>query len=189
MPYVIRTQDRRINWANLLTISRLVLLPIGIAVYLAAGQLVGFLVLAVSAGTDYFDGRVARRLNLVSDFGAQLDPVIDKLFMISLVVLAFAELPAKYRLTVEFVFVIEVLILLLSAYAKSRGITVKVSRMGKRSMFARMTGMVWLLLSPAFGKSAGNVVGFLAAEVCAIGALFGALALAGYITQVWPGKA
>lgn len=72
------------NIANLLTISRLVLVPVFLlALFAADGQdtgwrLVAAMVFAVAAITDHVDGRLARKLRLVTDFGKIADPIADK---------------------------------------------------------------------------------------------------------------
>jgi len=45
-----------------------------------------FLVMAIGAWSDYFDGKLARRLNQESEFGAMLDPAIDRLYIAATVV-------------------------------------------------------------------------------------------------------
>ena len=66
---------------NLLTISRLALIPF-IVSNVMSGNLIMAGSFAVGASvTDMFDGKIARALNATSSFGAKLDAVIDKLFV------------------------------------------------------------------------------------------------------------
>ncbi len=75
------------NPANLLTSLRLVLIPIIVYILLAeVGNyklIAGFLFL-ISALTDFFDGIVARKLDIVTDLGRILDPIADKLTLIAI---------------------------------------------------------------------------------------------------------
>lgn len=67
---------------NLFTISRLILIPFIIANIVNGNLLIaGFITLGASV-TDLLDGKVARALNATSSFGAKLDAIIDKIFVI-----------------------------------------------------------------------------------------------------------
>ena len=78
------------NQANLLTGTRLLLIPVlWTAALLGSGRLVGLGLLAAGA-TDFLDGYVARRLGQVSPAGARLDAIADNLLLVS--ALAWMEL-------------------------------------------------------------------------------------------------
>jgi CDP-diacylglycerol--glycerol-3-phosphate 3-phosphatidyltransferase len=74
------------NWnvANALTVSRLVLVPVFGWLLLTDGgdsdrmRIAAFVVFAVAAATDRFDGDLARRRGTVTDFGKLVDPIADK---------------------------------------------------------------------------------------------------------------
>lgn len=70
---------------NLLTISRIALAAI-IFILLTRTEMywVAFILFFISSITDYFDGYLARRYNLVSDFGEILDPIADKILIVFL---------------------------------------------------------------------------------------------------------
>lgn len=80
---------KKMNLPNKLTILRIVLVPFVIAAmliefpfhFLAAGILFG-----IAAITDAFDGKIARRDNLITDFGKFADPLADKILVISALV-------------------------------------------------------------------------------------------------------
>ncbi len=67
---------------NILSMFRLALIPVYVAVYLHAKTLKGYLLAAVILGvstlTDCFDGIIARKCNMVSKLGIALDPIADK---------------------------------------------------------------------------------------------------------------
>jgi CDP-diacylglycerol--glycerol-3-phosphate 3-phosphatidyltransferase len=73
-----------VNVANLLTVSRLVLVPVFLlALFAGDGQVTGWrlvaaVVFVVAAVTDHVDGRLARKLGLVTNFGKIADPIADK---------------------------------------------------------------------------------------------------------------
>lgn len=72
------------NIANVLTVSRLVLVPVFlVAFFTGGGQVVGWRVVAtgvfaLAAITDHVDGNIARSRGLVTDFGKIADPIADK---------------------------------------------------------------------------------------------------------------
>jgi cardiolipin synthase (CMP-forming) len=80
---------RLINVPNVVTFSRIVLIPLIIGLYYLpedwlswhAKNLAATVVFIVAAVTDWLDGYLARRLNQMSAFGAFLDPVADKLIV------------------------------------------------------------------------------------------------------------
>ena len=73
-----------LNIANILTMSRLVLVPVFLAALFAAdGQqttwrLAAFAVFAIASFTDHVDGNLARKHGLITDFGKIADPIADK---------------------------------------------------------------------------------------------------------------
>jgi CDP-diacylglycerol---glycerol-3-phosphate 3-phosphatidyltransferase len=72
------------NWANRLTVSRLVLTVLFVAslnstwVY---GHTTALIIFILAGITDYFDGEIARRSGSVTNFGKLMDPLVDKIMM------------------------------------------------------------------------------------------------------------
>ncbi len=69
--------------ANLLTISRLVLTPVFLGCFLLEWYFAAFVIFIIAASTDLIDGSVARWTKKHSQLGAFLDPLADKLLMIT----------------------------------------------------------------------------------------------------------
>jgi len=73
---------------NCLSYFRILLLPIFCVVYLGAESTWDYMIaggiLIVSALTDFFDGKIARRYNAITEFGKLLDPVADKLTLVAI---------------------------------------------------------------------------------------------------------
>ncbi|OGA08554.1 MAG: CDP-diacylglycerol--glycerol-3-phosphate 3-phosphatidyltransferase [Betaproteobacteria bacterium RIFCSPHIGHO2_12_FULL_69_13] len=89
-----------LNAPNLITLSRIVLIPLIVGIYylpadwlaLETKNLAATSVFILAAVSDWLDGYVARRLNQVSAFGEFLDPVADKLIVVgALIVLLQLE--------------------------------------------------------------------------------------------------
>lgn len=81
-------ENRIITIPNILSIFRILLLPLFVYLYLHAETTWEFLraaiILAVSALTDLADGKIARRFNMISKLGKILDPIADKLTHITI---------------------------------------------------------------------------------------------------------
>lgn len=70
---------------NLLTLSRIVIVPFFVYAYLSPnGQLLSSVLLVLSGISDMLDGFLARRLNLVTYLGKMLDPIADKLTQLAI---------------------------------------------------------------------------------------------------------
>lgn len=74
------------NLPNILTLARCVLAAFFV-VFMSfdhvACYLVAYVLFAVAAITDYYDGKIAREQNLITNFGKLLDPVADKILMVA----------------------------------------------------------------------------------------------------------
>ncbi len=73
------------NLPNWITLSRLLSLPVVVYCLYSSSltiQWVGFWVFIIAASTDWLDGYLARKLNLVTDLGKFLDPLVDKLLIL-----------------------------------------------------------------------------------------------------------
>ena len=68
---------------NILTMSRFILIPFIVYFINVENYLLAFIFLTISALTDILDGFIARKFNLVSNFGKLMDPLADKLTQIS----------------------------------------------------------------------------------------------------------
>jgi len=93
-PVLVRYASRPVTTANKITIARVLLVPVfigAIIYYLTTGEevfrRVGILVFVLASISDGLDGYIARRYNQRSELGAVLDPLADKLLLVSAVVL------------------------------------------------------------------------------------------------------
>ena len=74
-------QPGLVNLANILTVFRLVLVPVVVACLLAGGtawRVAAFVAFGTASVTDLLDGRIARSRGLITDFGKIADPIADK---------------------------------------------------------------------------------------------------------------
>lgn len=80
------------NWntiPNWLSFARIIMVPIFAMLFLKGEVLWSVFVLALSGLSDFFDGKIARRFNQISDLGKLLDPVADKMTEITIAVLLY----------------------------------------------------------------------------------------------------
>lgn len=92
---------------NILSLFRLVLIPVYITIYLNASNNADYFlaaaILAVSCLTDLIDGKVARHFNMISNIGKILDPLADKLTQFSLILCLALKHPFLWYLVGLFV--------------------------------------------------------------------------------------
>lgn len=76
----------KMNLPNKLSVMRLCMVPVFVVVMMASdalwANLVGCALFGAAAFTDMLDGKIARKYNLVTDFGKFLDPLADKFMVI-----------------------------------------------------------------------------------------------------------
>lgn len=79
---------------NLLSLLRLLMIPVIIWLYaVREAYILGLLMVLLSGLTDIVDGMIARKFNMVSDFGKILDPVADKLTQFSVMLCLIGRFP------------------------------------------------------------------------------------------------
>lgn len=78
-----QVSDRVLTLPNLISFLRLCLVPVFFALLFHGFDLAATLVFAIAASTDFLDGQVARRTHTVSKLGQLLDPVVDRVLMVS----------------------------------------------------------------------------------------------------------
>lgn len=121
----------KLNIPNVLTISRIVLIPIAIYAYFYLSAWLFLILFFITATTDFLDGFLARKLNQVTKSGVVLDVVADKLFILSF----FLILIFKYN--------IPIFIILLMA---SKDVVVIIGRL---IFFQRFRGIKAITVLPA----------------------------------------
>ncbi|MBE6827445.1 MAG: CDP-alcohol phosphatidyltransferase family protein [Ruminococcaceae bacterium] len=147
---------------NLLSVIRILLIPVFAVLYMKGYIWWAVLVLAVSGLSDFFDGKIARKFNQVSALGKMLDPIADKLTIFALAIVLYlkfksADSPSmKAFAWVFLLFIVKDIIMLLGGLAIiSRGARPAPAAIyGKVSTFAFY---VIMLLIIAFGPEVGAI--------------------------------
>ncbi|MEX0992003.1 MAG: CDP-alcohol phosphatidyltransferase family protein [Actinomycetota bacterium] len=152
--------DRVLTVPNLISLTRILLIPLVVWLLIhreTAGW--GILLLAILVGTDWIDGRIARRYNQVSELGKLLDPTADRLIiaagLISLVIVGAFPLWAALLVIVRDVFTMSMWVLLLK-----RHLRIDVRYIGKAATFMLMAGIpliAWGSLDLPLGAAASAI--------------------------------
>lgn len=139
---------------NLLTLARIAAIPAIIALLYLDSDPARWTALAVYAAaciTDYFDGMLARRQNLVSPLGRFLDPIADKLLVAAILLMLVAnhDIDSLSVLAAIIILCREILVSGLREYLAELHVRMPVSRLAKWKTTVQMVALGVLLLGPA----------------------------------------
>ena len=104
----------------------------------------------VAACTDFVDGWLARKLNMVTDFGALMDPLADKIYVsVTLVMMVYAAVVPAYVVIV--IICREFMVTGLRQLAAKKGVVISADRLGKIKTLLQMfiiavSGACWIEL-------------------------------------------
>lgn len=156
MSAVDRTHRRVATLPNLISLARLLGVPLFLYLFLAAGQDIAALVVLAAGGTsDWLDGWVARRTAQVSRLGELLDPLADRLYILA-TLLAFTAreiVPWQFTATLlarELVLLVALWVLRRHGFGPP-----PVHYLGKTATFVLLAAFPVLLLSSAVPAAAG----------------------------------
>jgi len=152
--------DRVLTVPNLISMARLLLVPVFAVLIVRGPDLAALAVLAVAGASDWLDGVLARRLGQMSRLGQLLDPAADRLFiLVTLVGLAWREIVPWWLLAV--ILVRDLALAPLPAVLARRGyLPLQVHFVGKAGTFALLYALPLLLLAQWDG-AVGAVAGVL----------------------------
>lgn len=147
---------------NLLSLFRLLLIPVYMTIYLNASQtrdyVVAALILAISCLTDMIDGKIARKFNMITTFGKFLDPVADKVTQFTLIICLSIKHPILWNLILLFVIKESFQFIAgLITYRKGRMLTgaLITGKICTTVLFVSLTAMI---LMPDMNKQAVNII-------------------------------
>jgi cardiolipin synthase len=136
------------NPPNLLTVSRVLLIPLLIGLFYVDShwaRWLACLIFVVAATTDYLDGYMARAWKMQSPFGRWLDPVADKLLVGAtvLMLVGFGRAPLLPALVIV---LREIMVSGLREYMAEVSVGLPVSRLAKWKTAVQMTAIGFLLV-------------------------------------------
>lgn len=174
------------NIPNMLTLLRLILIPICVVVYylpVSWAYLVAALLFTVAAITDWFDGYLARKWGQMTAFGAFLDPVADKLIVAAALVV-LVERHEIFWLTIPAGVIIgrEIVISALREWMAEMGkrSSVAVNMIGKVKTALQMVAIIVLLSHPP-----GTTIALLGLIILQIAAALTLWSMIVYLKAAW----
>ena len=151
------------NLPNTLSLLRCALVPVFVLTLFFMreipvwGRVIPAIVYLITGLTDMLDGKIARKYNLVTDFGKFVDPLADKFMVLGSLISILALILIEGEVTMGLVFTAVVLVLLLRelgvtslrlVVAGKSGIVVAASMFGKLKTVSQMVGTIVILLEP-----------------------------------------
>lgn len=142
-------QVRNVNLPNFLTFSRILLIPVFVVLFSTPTtdrSLWAAFVFVVAAVTDVLDGYVARRSGQITKLGRLLDPVADKLLVLSglFLLVGLGQVPAWVAIVITGR---ELAVTGVRAIAASVGVIIPVEKLGKYKMVFQVIAITGLILA------------------------------------------
>lgn len=177
-------ENKIITIPNILSVFRIMLLPVFVILYLKADTSWEFLratiILAISALTDLLDGKIARKFNMISSLGKVLDPVADKLTHITIAFCLCWQIP--HMIYVFILLLIKELSMMFMAlygtFRKNKKIWDSAQWYGKVCTTIVFIVFIALVLFPTMPTVLANILML----ICAVG-LMGSLFM--YVRMFW----
>ena len=135
------------NLPNKLTIARVIAVPFFIGAYFS-WYLLAFIIFVAASLTDMLDGKIARKYNLVTNFGKIMDPLADKVLVYSAICLMIPVYVPAWMLII--ILAREFTVAGMRTVAASEGIVIAAGMSGKIKTVLQMIAVCLLLLVPAF---------------------------------------
>ena len=147
------------NLPNKLTLSRVIAIPIFIVLFILGTlsknvignginiyRAMAAAIFVVASITDYFDGKIARERNLITNFGKLMDPLADKMLVITAMILLTESKEVNYLCTLVVV-LRELTISSIRLIALEKGIVIAASIWGKLKTSTQMVSLVLILFN------------------------------------------
>lgn len=134
---------------NFLTAMRLVLVPIICWLMYVDTHLTRILAIifsAVACITDFFDGKIARKYNVVSAFGRCMDPIADKVLVMTLIIMLVYLEKAMVFPCVAILFREFVVAGIREFVAKENNVSIPVSKLAKLKTATQMISLMFLMI-------------------------------------------
>lgn len=148
------------NLPNKLTLIRIILVPFVLLFMLPwpdlaifqdwnsfigqYGLIIAFFIFSAASLTDYYDGKIARDQNLVTNFGKFLDPIADKMLVIS-VLIALVQINRLNALIAIIVIIREFMVTGIRLMASDKGVVISASNLGKAKTVSQIVAILIML--------------------------------------------
>ena len=141
------------NLPNKLSLTRIILVPVMMFLYLAQfvpyGKFIATGVFVLAAFTDFLDGYIARKYNLVTDMGKFLDAIADKMLVTCALILICCDstIPAPYGAIVLSIFIVrDLAVNMLRLIAANKNVVIAADKLGKYKTFTQDIALPMLMV-------------------------------------------
>lgn len=143
---------------NLLSLFRLLLIPVYVTIYFNGNRLVAAGIFALSCLTDMLDGFIARRFNMISTVGKVLDPFADKATQLTMIICLLITYPGLLPLIIMFL-IKEIFQLIAAFIALRKGKVLKGALLtGKISTTLLFTSLVAMVVFPQLDPTCITII-------------------------------
>lgn len=150
------------NLPNKLTMARIVMIPIFTALMLMGHPVIAGIVFILASLTDFFDGYLARKHNLVTSFGKIMDPLADKLLVFS-ALLCFIQLGTVSVWPPLLIIAREFFVTCMRVVAVDKGHVIAASWWGKVKTTVQMVAVIASIFLCGTYRTAAEVLLWIAA--------------------------
>ncbi len=137
------------NLPNKLTVLRIILVPFYIFFLLMPGiphhYLIALIIFGAASYTDHLDGKIARKYNMITDFGKFADPLADKI-MILAALACFVQLGLTNAVVLTVVVAREFMVTAMRLVASSKGKVVAANNWGKAKTISQIVAVLLVML-------------------------------------------
>lgn len=150
------------NLPNKLTVLRVILIPFFVIFYLTGNAILADVIFIAASLTDMLDGKIARKYNLVTNFGKFMDPLADKL-LVAAALICFIELERMPAWIVLIIISREFIISGFRLVAAESGKVIAAGYWGKIKTAVTMVTIIFMI--PNFGANASSHVIYLLEQI------------------------
>lgn len=179
---------KKLNLPNKLTLLRILLVPVFILLLMGFQnsestilKILPLIVFAFASFTDLLDGYIARRDNLITDFGKFMDPLADKI-LVNSALICFIELKMLAAWIVIVIIAREFIISGFRMLAAKKGITIAANIWGKLKTVSQMALVIIMLLSYA------NIMNFTEILITPLIVIVVVLTIVSAVTYIYANK-
>jgi CDP-diacylglycerol--glycerol-3-phosphate 3-phosphatidyltransferase len=144
----------KLNLPNKLTLMRVVLVPFFVWAFLVKWYVVALIIFALASITDFLDGYIARKNHLITNFGKFLDPLADKVLVVSALA-CFIDTGLISSVPVIIILAREFMVSALRLIAVGEGVVIPAGMSGKLKTAFTMVSILYILVYCIVGWSSG----------------------------------
>ena len=153
------------NLPNKLSLIRIALIPVFVAVYfinaIPYNYVISAAIFLIAAATDFLDGYIARKYDMVTNLGKFLDPIADKVLVSSAFIVMLtnpAVLSSYYAIAIAVILGRELIISGFRTVAANKNLVLAADKLGKVKTFCQDLAIITLLVGADFIESASVII-------------------------------